>query len=229
MDIILPVISAFWLGILTSISPCPLATNIAAISYLGRRVDSPKRVLIGGLLYNFGRVLAYAAISALIVWSVLSIPETSRFLQREMNKLLGPILILTGMFLLELIRLPVSGSGLASRMQNCADRLGLAGAVLMGFVFAISFCPVSAALYFGSLLPLSLKYSSPVLLPSVYGIGTGLPVAIFAILVAYGARFVGKTFDILGKIERYGRMTTGVIFVLAGIYLSLVYIFKVNI
>jgi len=229
MDILIPVASAFWLGILTSISPCPLATNIAAISYLGRRVDSPKRVLIGGMLYNFGRVIAYTAIAALIVWSVLNVPETSRFLQREINKILGPVLILAGMFLLELIRLPVSGSGIASRMQSCADKFGLFGAILIGFIFAISFCPVSAALYFGSLLPLSLKYSSPILLPTAYGIGSGMPVAIFAVLTAYGARYVGKTFNILGKIEQYGRKTTGVIFILAGIYLTLVYVFKVDI
>jgi cytochrome c-type biogenesis protein len=221
-------VSAFWLGILTSISPCPLATNIAAISYIGKRVGSPRNVLLSGFLYNLGRMLAYAALGALLVASFLSVPEVSRFLQEYMNKLLGPILILAGMFLLELIRFTTSGSRVSERMHRRVDRSGMWGAVLLGFVFALSFCPISAALFFGSLIPLSIKHSSAVILPSVYGIGTGLPVMVFAVLIAMGARFVGSLFTKLTRIEFWARRITGVIFILAGIYYCLTYIFGLN-
>ena len=221
-------VSAFWLGILTSISPCPLATNIAAISYIGKRVGSPRNVLLSGFLYNLGRMLAYVALGALLVASILAVPEVSRFLQEYMNKLLGPILIVAGMFLLELIRFTTSGSGVSAKMQRRVDRSGMWGAMLLGFVFALSFCPISAALFFGSLIPLSVKHSSAVILPSVYGIGTGLPVMVFAVLIAMGTRFVGSLFTKLTRIEFWARRITGVIFILVGVYYCLTYIFGLN-
>ena len=224
----LSAVSAFWLGVLTSISPCPLATNIAAISYIGKRVGSPRNVFLSGFLYNLGRMLAYVALGALLVASILSVPEVSRFLQQYINKLLGPILIIAGMFLLELIRLTTSGMGVSEKMQRRVDRSGMWGAALLGFVFALSFCPISAALFFGSLIPLSVKHSSAVILPSVYGIGTGLPVVFFAVLIATGTRFVGSLFTKLTRIEFWARRITGVVFILAGIYYCLTYIFGLS-
>src|SRR5512135_3453937 len=108
----LAVVTAVWLGLLTSISPCPLATNIAAISYIGRRVGSPRQVVLSGVLYTFGRALAYALLGALLVASVLSVPQLSMFLQKYMNKLIGPLLVVVGMLLLELIQLNTSGGGM---------------------------------------------------------------------------------------------------------------------
>jgi len=151
------VVSALWLGILTSISPCPLATNIAAISYIGRRVGSPRQVLLSGMLYALGRSLAYLALGMLLVASVLSIPQLSLFLQKYMNKLLGPILIVVAMFLLGLIQLNITGPGVSDTMQKRVDALGMWGALVLGILFALTFCPVSAALFFGSLIPLSVK------------------------------------------------------------------------
>ena len=178
------VVSALWLGILTSISPCPLATNIAAISYIGRRVGSPRQVLLSGMLYALGRSLAYLALGMLLVASVLSIPQLSLFLQKYMNKLLGPILIVVAMFLLGLIQLNITGPGVSDTMQKRVDALGMWGALVLGILFALTFCPVSAALFFGSLIPLSVKVGSGVALPGVYGIGTALPVLAFAVLIA---------------------------------------------
>jgi cytochrome c-type biogenesis protein len=146
-----------------------------------------------------------------------------------MNKLLGPVLIVAGMFLLELLKFSTSGSRLGEKMQHRVDKSGIWGAALLGFVFALSFCPVSAALFFGSLIPLSVKHSSSVLLPLTYGVGTGLPVVLFAVLIAMGTRYVGRMFDKLTQIERLARRTTGVIFVIVGIYYCLTYIFKINI
>ena len=218
--------SALWLGILTSISPCPLATNIAAISYIGRRVSSTRQVFVTGLLYTLGRTLAYLALAMVLVATALSVPQISLFLQKYMHLLLGPILILVGMFLLGLIQFSMGGSGVSERMQKRVDALGIWGAMLLGAVFALSFCPTSAALFFGSLMS-SIKTSSPVLMPLIYGIGTALPVLVFAGLIAFSAQSVGKAFNVLSKIEWWARMVTGTLFIVIGIGFSLKYVFEV--
>jgi cytochrome c-type biogenesis protein len=223
----LGIASALWLGILTSISPCPLATNIAAISFVGRRVGSPHQIFAAGLLYSLGRALTYLTLGSLLVSSLLSAPYISHFLQKYMNKILGPILILAGMALLELIHLGIKGSGVSEKMQEKVETGGLWGAVLLGIVFALSFCPVSAALFFGSLIPLAVKNGSGLLLPSLYGVGTGLPVLALAIFIALGARSIGAAFDRITQIEAWARRITGVIFIVVGIYYSLTYIFTV--
>jgi cytochrome c-type biogenesis protein len=223
----LAVASALWLGILTSISPCPLATNIAAVSFIGRRVGSPRRVLFTGVLYALGRTLAYLALGALLVTSVLSVPELSMFLQRYMNKLLGPILIVAAMFLLDMISLKLPGSGISQSMQTRLQAIGAWGALPLGMIFALTFCPVSAALYFGSLIPLAIKVRSSVVLPGAYGIGTALPALAFALLLALSARSVGQAYGALAKVERGARWTTGVVFLGIGVYYSLKFIFGI--
>jgi cytochrome c biogenesis protein CcdA len=219
--------SALWLGILTSISPCPLATNIAAISYIGRSVESPRRVLLNGLLYTLGRTITYLVLGVFLVFSLLSAPYVSNALQTYMNKILGPVLILVGMFLLELIRLNLGSSGLKPAISSRADRMGMWGSAILGMGFALSFCPVSAALFFGSLIPLALTNNSSVLLPTLYGIGTAVPVVVFAVLVALSAHSVGKVFNRINHIERWARRITGVVFIGVGLYLTLVYVFQV--
>lgn len=221
------VASALWLGILTSISPCPLATNIAAISFIGRQVGSPRRVFLSGFLYALGRTIAYLVLGVLLVASVLSVPELSMFLQRYMNKLLGPLLIIVAMFLLELVSISLPGTGVSEGMQKRLDALGLWGALPLGMLFALTFCPVSAALYFGSLIPLSVKARSSVLLPSIYGAGTALPALVFAVLVALGARTVGKAFKALTKVEWWARRITGALFLCIGIYYSLKFVLNI--
>ncbi len=217
--------SALWLGILTSISPCPLATNIAAISFIGKQIKSTRHVLFSGLSYAFGRMMTYLAIGIFVVTGVLSIPGVSNFLQLYMNKLLGPILIIAGMFLLEFLQLNISGMAVNKKMQKRAEKGGFFGSALLGITFSLSFCPVSAALFFGSLIPLAVKNQSSVLLPSIYGLGTALPVLIFALLIALSARSVGQFFNKLTQIERWARRLTGLTFIIVGIYFSLKYIF----
>jgi len=221
--------SAIWLGILTSISPCPLATNIAAISFIGRRVDSPRKVLAAGLLYTLGRMVTYLVLGFLIVTSVLSIPELAMFLQQNMNKFLGPLLIIVGMFLLDLISFSLPGSSLGSSMQGKVERFGIWGAALLGLLFALSFCPVSAALFFGSLIPLAVDHQSSIVMPTVYGVGTALPVIVFAFVIAMSTRMVGVMFNKLKIIEKWARRITGVVFIAVGIYYTLIYIFGINI
>jgi cytochrome c biogenesis protein CcdA len=227
MEGLLPAATALWLGILTSISPCPLATNIAAISFVGRRMGSPGEVFWTGVVYTLGRMLTYVALGILLVASVASVPVVSQLLQRYMNKILGPILILVGMFLLDMLALGFTSPGLSEKMQYRIATWGVGGAGLLGIVFALSFCPVSAALFFGSLLPLAIKYESSVLLPSLYGVATGLPVLLFAILVAFGAQSLGRAFNKLTRIEWWARRVTGAVFVVCGVYYSLTFIFGV--
>jgi len=219
--------SAIWLGILTSISPCPLATNITAISFVGQRVGRPIRVLCAGLLYTAGRALTYAVLGALLVTSLLSAPSVSLTLQRIMNQLLGLIMILVGMVLLGLLRLNLPGGGVSERMQRRVERWGIWGALLLGILFALAFCPLSATLFFGSLIPLAIKNGSTVLMPSLYGAGTALPVIVFALLIAIGAHSIGRAFDRLRQFEQWARRVTGVVFIGVGIYLSLVHIYGV--
>jgi len=226
IELLLTLGTALWLGILTSISPCPLTTNIAAISFIGRGLGSSRKVFASGLLYTAGRVITYVLLGSAVVTSVLSIPDLSMFLQQYMNKLLGPILILVGMFLLELITLKSRGWGVASSLQRRAESTGVCGALLLGIIFSLSFCPVSAALFFGSLIPLAVKAESGLALPAIYGIGTGFPVFVFAIAIAFSAKSLGKLFNRLTQIEFWARRITGVVFILAGMYYCLRFIFR---
>ena len=214
---------AVWLGVLTSISPCPLATNIAAISFIGRRVDRPRYALLTGLLYTAGRALTYIVLGVVLVGGLLSMPSVSQWLQKYMNRLLGPILVLAGMFLLELIRVNVGSGKLTDWAQKHAGKGGLGAALFLGVVFALSFCPVSAALFFGSLLPLAVEHQSGIVFPLLYGVGTALPVFAFGILIALGAQQVGRVFQQVSRFEFWARRVTGALFIAIGVYLTLAY------
>ncbi|RJP75655.1 MAG: sulfite exporter TauE/SafE family protein [Candidatus Abyssobacteria bacterium SURF_17] len=227
-ELVLGALSALWLGILTSISPCPLATNIAAMSFIGRRVGSPRHVFASGILYMLGRAFTYLFLGALLVKSLLSASNISFALQTNMNKVLGPVLILVGLFLLGVFNFSLPGIGLSDSFKRRIEGMGVAGAALLGIIFALSFCPVSAALFFGSLIPLAVSSGSAALLPSVYGIGTALPVAVFAILIASGVHSVGKLFNRITSFELWARRITGVLFIAIGIYFCLIYILHLS-
>lgn len=213
--------SALWLGILTSISPCPLAANVAAISFLAKKITHPFLVLLSGIAYTVGRMAAYAILGFILINSILGIPEVAQFLQKYMAKALGPILIITGLILLDVIKMNFPGLSLSRKYHNKLVEAGAPGAFLLGAIFALAFCPVSAALFFGSLIPLALQSKSGVTLPIIYGIGTGLPVLVFAIAIAMGVSSLSRWFNNLTKLEYYMRKATGIIFVLVGIYRGL--------
>lgn len=243
------VAAALYLGVLTSISPCPLATNIAAISYIGRKVDKPRQVLYAGLLYTIGRCLLYLVLAALLTMTALSIPAVSIFLQKYMHLALGPVFLLMGIFLTGLVTATSSGTLVTEGMQKRVDALGIWGAFLLGVLFALSFCPTSAAWFFGLLaltmgsesgaitgyleqvgvaLPEASLPGDTFVLPLVYGVGTAMPVLVVAILLAYSAKLLGKAFNVLSKVELWARMITGAIFILVGIWFSLQYVFQVS-
>jgi len=225
-EIFIGLASALWLGILTSISPCPLASNVAAISFLSRKIAHPALVFISGLAYTLGRMVSYAILGWIIVSSLLSVPQVAQFLQKYMGKALGPLLILTGLVLLEIIPLRLPGLSLSQKHHNKLAESGAPGAFLLGFIFALAFCPISAALFFGSLIPLAINSKSGIILPFIYGIGTGLPVLVFAVAIALGVTSLSHWFHRITRLEYYTRKITGVVFIIVGLYYTGVYILR---
>ena len=240
------------MGVLTSISPCPLATNIAAISYIGRKVSSSSSVIAAGMLYTLGRCILYLCLAVFISATALSIPVVSVFLQKYMHLALGPIFLLLGMFLVGMISITAGGTMMSERMQKRVDAMGIWGALALGILFAVSFCPTSAAWFFGLIalvmgseaasigvelskigivLPQAPGQAtlpgSVVVLPLVYGIGTAIPVLLVSVLLAYSASHVGKAYNALAKTEWWARMVTGWVFVLLGGWFCLRYVFEV--
>lgn len=218
------VVGALWLGILTAISPCPLATNVAALSYLAKHVSDPKRVLWGGMAYTLGRIFSYVVLAAILVSGLLSVPSVSFFLQKHMNQLMGPLLVLTGGVLLGFIPLPSFGLGSGEKLRKVGAS-GVAGSFVMGAGFALAFCPVSAALFFMGLIPLALTAESRFLLPSIYGFGTALPVAVLAVAVAFGVKKAAGAFNRMTAAENWMRLVTGWLFVGLGVHFTVKHLF----
>ncbi|MCM1010551.1 MAG: aromatic aminobenezylarsenical efflux permease ArsG family transporter [Fusobacterium sp.] len=212
------IFTSLWLGILTSISPCPLATNIAAVSFISKNIETPQKTILSGILYTLGRILTYVILGAILVTGLLAIPSVANFLQNYINKIMGPLLIIIGLLLIDVIKLNfsfgVNNGNFTEKFKNST----LWGSFLIGVIFALSFCPVSAALFFGSLTTLAIEHHSRLVLPLAYGIGTGLPVVIFSIIIAFAVHKVGEIYNSVVKFEFWFRKITGTIFIIAGIY-----------
>lgn len=220
--------TALWLGLLTAISPCPLATNVAAIAFVSREASSPRKALAAAASYTLGRSLAYVVLASVAVFAMTRLLSVSSFLQGTFYKLLGPFLILVGMALTGLISVDPGGGGsaLAEKVRTRGAG-GLLTAMALGAIFALSFCPVSAALFFGGLIPLAVQHTSIFAVPLVYGVATGLPVALFALAIVAGTSRLTARFQALSRFEGRARMVTGVVFILLGIYEALRGVFGV--
>ncbi len=212
---------AIWFGILTSISPCPLATNIAAISFIGKQVDKASSTLLSGLFYTLGRMLTYLVLGAILVSSAQAVPGVSFFLQEKMQVVMGPLLIVIGFVLLNVFKMTFAGALISRKAQERLATSGILGALLLGVVFALSFCPVSAALFFGSTFGLATQHGSRILIPTLYGIGTAAPVIVFAFIVAFSAHAIGTMFHKMTVFEKWARKISGVVFIGAGVYILL--------
>jgi len=221
----IPVLSALLLGLLTAISPCPMATNIAAIAYVSRRVTERRYAVLTGTLYTLGRMLSYSILGILIIVAGIEIPGAASFLQDFGERILGPLLIVVGLLMLNIGRLSFGlGRGkLASIGEKVAD-WGLIGGFLLGALFALAFCPYSAVLFFGVLIPLALKSSGGVALPAVFAIGTGLPVLVFGTLISVGVAKVSTWFNAVTRAERIIRIIVSIIFIGVGIYCVVLWI-----
>lgn len=210
--------TALWLGVMTSISPCPLATNIAAVSVISRRIAHPLWVLLAGSAYTLGRVCAYTAVGWLVSSSLLALPSVAQFLQSVVAKALGPLLIVMGVVLLEWVTFSLPGLSLKHEHHAALAEAGAPGAFALGALFALAFCPVSAALFFGSLIPMIAANKGGLLLPAVYGIGTGLPVLFVAVALAAGVKTLGHWFTQVSLVEKCMRRVIGAVMVFSGIW-----------
>jgi cytochrome c biogenesis protein CcdA len=212
--------AALWLGVLTSISPCPLATNVAAIAFLSRRAGQRSRVIIGGGAYTLGRAAAYSGLAAVLSAGLLSAPAISDFLRTKIDGLIGPLLILIGMVIAGWLPLRLPGSGRMNQWGEKLAAMGFAGEFLLGCLFALSFCPVSAAVFFGTLLPLVLRADSPVVLPLLYGLGTALPVVLAVALLAGGVSLASRI-QSFQKLGSRLQVATGVVITAIGAWLTI--------
>lgn len=218
--------TALWTGILTSASPCPLATNIAALTYISPHSAGGRlAVLAHGGLYALGRALAYILIGFLLVKSFLSAPSFSFFMQKYGNQALSPILVLAGMYMLGMFGRGFEGFNVLDLSKFKAGR-GAGSSLLMGFAFALAFCPVSAALYFGVVIPLAAGHSAPFSLPLLYGLGTALTVIGLAVVLDLGLKKISAVTGLAAAFERYAKPATAWVFIACGAYLGLKYIFR---
>ncbi len=218
-----PVLSAFILGLMTAISPCPLATNITAIAYIGKNIENKRKVFINGLLYTLGRAFSYVVLGVVLFFGASKFHVAS-FFQGNGEKILGPLLVIIGILMLDIIKIKFPGLGnITDRFQNSQKKGSGISAFLMGIVFALAFCPYSGVLYFGMLIPMTIASTSGLILPFIFAIATGLPVIIFAYLIAFTLSGVGKLYNSLKIFELWFRRVVAAIFILVGIYY--IYIF----
>lgn len=214
----IPIVSAFILGLMTAISPCPLATNITATAFISKNISSKRKVLLSGILYSLGRAFSYTVIG-LVLYFGASKFHVARLFQQNGEKYLGPLLIIIGLIMLNVIRLNFLGtSNFQEKLSERFKGQGLWGSFLIGVVFALAFCPYSGALYFGMLIPMTISSASGLYLPIVFAMGTGLPVILFTYLLTFAAHRVSSVFNQITKVEKVMRYVAGAVFVLAGLY-----------
>ena len=213
----MPWLTAFLLGLMTAISPCPLATNITAIGFISKDIEDRNRVFINGLVYTLGRAITYTAI-ALIIFLGADQLKFGGFFQRYGEKIIGPLLILIGIFMLDIIRINLPGfNRLTSGMQD-KKKWGYLDALLLGLIFALAFCPYSGVLYFGMLVPLTVSSASGLYLPIIFAVATGIPVILVAWVLAYTVSGIGNVYSRIKSFELWFRRIIAVLFIVVGIY-----------
>jgi cytochrome c-type biogenesis protein len=221
----IPAISAFLIGLMTAISPCPLATNITATAFISKNISDKKLVLLSGIVYSLGRAFSYTTIG-LILYLGANKFQLSRFFNHNGERFLGPLLIIIGLIMLNIIKLNFLGkSNFTEKLTEKIKGKGLLGSFLIGAVFALAFCPYSGALYFGMLIPMTITTTDGLYLPIIFAFGTGLPVILFTYLLAFAASNVGIFYNRIAKIEKIMRHLAGIIFILVGIYYILIFTF----
>lgn len=214
----IPILSALLLGLMTAISPCPLATNITATAFISKNISSKRKVFLSGILYSLGRAFSYTTIGVVLYFGASKF-HIARFFNQNGEKFLGPLLIILGLIMLNVIRLNFLGkSSFQEKLSEKFTDKGLLGSFFIGVIFALAFCPYSGALYFGMLIPMTISSVDGLYLPIVFAFGTGLPVILFTYLLAFTAGKVGVFFNKITKIEKVMRKVAGVVFVIAGLY-----------
>ena len=218
----MPWLSALLLGFMTAISPCPLATNITAVGFISKDIENRNRVFINGLFYTLGRAISYTVL-ALIIYLGADQFKFSGFFQLYGEKIIGPLLIIIGLFMLDILKIKFPGlTGITSRLETKTN-WGYFDAILLGMIFAMAFCPYSGVLYFGMLVPMTVSSASGLYLPFVFALATGIPVMIFAWILAFSVGSIGGVYNKIKNFETGFRRIIAVLFIVVGIY----YIFRV--
>lgn len=212
-----PWVTAFVLGLMTAISPCPFATNITAIGFISKDIENQNRVFINGLLYTLGRAITYTTIPIIIFLGADQF-KFSGFFQQYGEKFLGPLLIIIGLVMLDLVNLNLPGFGKLSSKMERKTKWGYVDAILLGIVFALAFCPYSGVLFFGILVPITISNSSGLYLPVIFAVATGIPVIIFAWILAYAVSGIAGVYNKIRCFEVWFRRTVAVLFIFVGIY-----------
>lgn len=219
-----PILSAWALGILTAISPCPLATNITATAYIARTLEGKKKVLLSGLLYTLGLAFTYTTIAMIISFGASKF-HVARFFQGNGEKFLGPIMIIIGLIMLNVIKLKFLGkSSLKEKVGDKFKDKGLLGSFLLGVLFAMAFCPYSGAMYFGMLIPMTIESEMGITLPLFFAIGAGSLVLFFTLVIAFSFEKLGIYFNRITKFEKTMRYIAAILFILTGMYYVLIYL-----
>ena len=213
-----PPYAAFSLGLVTAISPCPLATNIAAVAFVSRRYTAMGWVVADTVAYTLGRALTYTVLALLIQVLSVKVAHLANPMMTVAEWALGPILVLVGLILMNVIPLTFGSGGLQERFVRASGKLPLLSSLLLGVGFALAFCPLSGALYFGGLIPLTLKSPSGFFLGLIYGIGTALPVLGVGLLLAFSLKTAERLISGLQKLDRWIRPTVGFVFIAIGLY-----------
>lgn len=209
--------TAFILGLMTAISPCPLATNISAIGFISRDIENRRKVFINGIVYTLGRTFSYTLLAVIIFFGASKL-NISLLFQGWGEKLLGPVLILIGLFMLDVIKLKFPGfSGLTDKLGE-KSKSSYWSTFLLGVVFALAFCPYSGVLYFAMLIPMTVASASGLYLPVIFAIATGIPVILFAWLLAFAVGNVCKLYNRIKVFELWFRRVVSIVFILVGIY-----------
>lgn len=222
-----PFLSAFILGLMTAISPCPLATNITAVGYISKDIENRRKVFINGLVYTLGRAVTYTAIGIIFFFGASKF-QVAGFLQQWGEKLLGPLLVIIGIFMLDIIRINFPGLGSLTEKMGQKSRSGFWGVLLLGIVFALAFCPYSGVLYFGMLIPMTVSSASGLYLPVIFAIATGIPVIIFAWFLAFSVGQVGSIYNNVKIFEKWFRRVIGVLFIVVGLYYIWIFFIPTN-
>lgn len=219
----IPILSAFVLGLMTAISPCPLATNITATAYISKNIASKKKVFLSGILYSLGRAFTYTTIGLILFFGASKF-HIARFFSQNGEKYLGPLLVIIGLIMLNVIRLNYFNKiNFTDKLSEKFKDKGLLGSYLIGTVFALAFCPYSGALYFGMLIPMTISSIDGLYLPVIFAFGTGLPVLLFTYLLAFTANNIGPFYARITKIEKAMRIIAGIVFIITGIYYILIF------
>lgn len=222
-----PVLTAFLLGVMTAISPCPLATNIAAVGFIGRNIENRRRVFINGLLYTLGRVLSYTLLGVVLIM-ILKEGSSMFGIQKTIGTwgelLIGPMLLIIGMFMLFGDKLNLPKFGFNGNAEGLA-RKGGAGALLIGVLFALAFCPTSGVFYFGMLIPMSATATAGYLLPAVFAVATAIPVLIVAWILAFSVQQMSSFYGRIKTVQKWLNVIVGILFIVIGIYYCFVMFF----